>query len=197
MTDKSKSASPGDVGSGRAGFAAALRHGLWLVAERLMRWCVNPRLRARLLSVLGASIGANVRIYEVRLFNLELGFRNLVVGDDVHIGPGCQLDLKGRLTIGSRSTLSPGVTVLTHADPGSSHNSRLAPIYPARVAGVTVGEDCWIGACATVLCGTHLGDLSVIGAASLVTRDIPGHCVATGVPASVQKHLDAGPRQKS
>lgn len=174
-----------------------MRHGLWLLCERLLRWCVNPRLRARLLSALGASIGTNVRIYEIRLFNLEHGFRNLAVGDNVHIGPGCRLDMEGQITIGSRSTLSPGVTVLTHADPGSSHGSRLVRFYPARVAAVSVGEDCWIGACAIVLCGTSVGDLSVVGAGSVVTQDVPAHCVAAGIPASVRKQIDIGPGQES
>jgi acetyltransferase-like isoleucine patch superfamily enzyme len=173
----------------RASAGAALAHGAWLLVEKLLRWCVHPRLRARLLGVLGASVGRNVRIYEVQLFNLEKGFSNLAVADDVHIGPGCRLDLAGPLRIGARSTLSPGVTILTHADAGASHGSALCALYPPRVEAVTIGSDCWLGANVTVLAGSALADRVVVAAGSVVIDDIPSNSMAAGVPARVRKTL--------
>ena len=168
----------------------ALKHGLFLLLEKLLRWSIHPRLRARLLGVFGAHIGRNVRIYEIQLFNLQAGFSNLHVADDVHIGPGCRLDLSASLSIAARATLSPGVTVLTHSDPGSVHNSKLLARYPATLGPVCIGSDCWIGANATLLGGVTVGDLVVIAAGAVVTRDVPGGSVAAGVPARVKKALD-------
>ena len=165
-------------------------HGFWLIIEKLLRWCAHPRLRARLLAIFGARIGHNVRIYEVQLFNLEKGFTNLLIGDDVHIGPACRLDLCGPLVVGPRSTLSPGVTILTHADPGRSHGSVICKIYPPHTASVTIGADCWVGANATLLAGAVLGDRVVIGAGSVVRDAIPSESLATGAPATVKKNLD-------
>ena len=173
----------------------SVRHAFCLLAEKLLRWCVHPRLRARLLSLLGATIGRNVRIYEVQIFNLEQGFGNLHVADDVHIGPRCLLDLLAPLQIGTRSTLSPGVTILTHADPGTSHASRLASHYPARKAAVSIGSDCWLGANATVLAGVRLGDRSVIAAGAVVIDDVPEGEVHAGVPARLVKRLSEAPQQ--
>lgn len=168
---------------------AALRHGAFLLLEKLLRWCVHPHLRARLIGICGAHVGINVRIYEIQLFNLQYGFRSLELGDNVHIGPGCRLDLSAPIRIGMRSTLSPGVTVLTHNDPGSTHGSRLLGLYPRRFAPVTIGADCWIGANVTLLAGVTVEDLCIIGAGAVVTRDIKRATVVAGVPARCVKRL--------
>lgn len=167
----------------------AIKHGRFVLLEKLLRWSISPRLRARLLGLFGADIGANVRIYEIQLFNLKEGFRNLKVADDVHIGVGCRLDLEGPLAIGKRSTLSPGVTVLTHQDPGSAHNSKLLSLYPPRVEATTIGEDCWLGTNVVVLAGVVIRNLVVVGAGSVVTNDLPDGVVSAGSPAVVKKIL--------
>lgn len=53
--------------------------------------------------------------------------------------------------------------------------------------GLRIGEkvDCFIGADTTILPNVHIGEWSIIGAGSLVTKDIPPHCVAAGNPARV------------
>lgn len=171
------------------GTQGAVVHGMFLLLEKLLRWSINPRLRARLLRLFGASVGRNVRVYEIQLFNLQHGFRNLELADDVHIGPGCRLDLASRLIVGARTTLSPGVAVLTHADPGSTHGSRLATAYPPRFAQVLIGTDCWIGASATVLAGATLQDCCVVAAGAVVTHDVATATVVGGVPARMLKRL--------
>lgn len=183
-SDKSSVSAPA-----RAGFGHSLRHGLYLLIEKALRWCINPRLRARLLKLLGARIGRNVRIYEIQLFNLGQGFRNLVLADDIHIGPGCRLDLAGRVVIGTRSTLSPGVTILTHADPGAAHASLLAEYYPPQTSDVCIGSDCWLGANVTVLAGVRIHDLAVAAAGAVVTTDVPAAVVVAGVPARAIKAI--------
>lgn len=173
----------------RAGVWISLRHGVYLILEKMLRWCVNPRLRARLLRLLGARIGNNVRIYEIQLFNLESGFGNLLVANDVHIGPGCRLDLAGPVSIGERSTLSPGVTILSHSDPGHSHCSKLAELYPAHTDGAFIGADCWLGANTITLPGVRVNDLTVVAAGSVVTAEFPLGSVVAGVPAKLKKAI--------
>jgi acetyltransferase-like isoleucine patch superfamily enzyme len=168
-----------------------MRHGLFLLIEKLLRWCIHPRLRARLLGLFGASIGSNVRVYETQFFNLQQGFRNLRLADGVHVGTGCRLDLKEVLSVGVRSTLSPGVTVLTHADPGAAQGSAMAGHFPPRAAPTTIGADCWIGTNAVLLAGTRVGDLAVVAAGAVVTADVPPATVVAGVPAVPKKNLVA------
>ena len=59
-------------------------------------------------------------------------------------------------------------------------------------APVIIGSHVWLGVNATVLKGVSIGDNSVIGAGSVVTRDIPANVIAAGNPCKVIKPLEAG-----
>ena len=168
---------------------SGLRHGFFLLVEIALRLCIVPTLRARILALLGASVGRNVRVYECRFINLETGFRNLSVGNDVHIGTDCLLDLKGPVRIGTGSTLSPRVTLISHSDPGSAHGALLALKYPPEAAGVSIGEQCWIGTGATLLSGSSVADHTVVGAMTLVRDRLEPNSVYAGVPARRIKSL--------
>lgn len=161
----------------------ALKHGVFLLLEILLRFCVAPKFRASLLSLFGAKVGKNVRVYECRFINLENGFRNLWLADDVHIGADCLFDLKGTIRIGKGTTLSPRVTIISHSDPGSSHGSPIAVRYPCEARGVILGDYCWIGVGTTILSGAHVGDQTVVGAMSLVRGQLQGNSLYVGVPA--------------
>ena len=167
-----------------------LKIGIFLLIEKLLRFCVHPHLRAHILKFLGATVGRNVRIYEITLINLNNGFRNLIIEDDVHIGTDCLIDLAGRVYLHKGATLSPQVTIITHSDPGSKHNSPLAKIYPPETGNVEIGEYTWLGAGVTVLKGVKIGCRSVVGAGSIVNKDIPPNVVAVGMPARVIRHLE-------
>ncbi len=168
---------------------AKLEHAGWLIAELVLRLAVNPRLRARLLGLLGASVGGNVRVYESRFFNLQEGFRNLDLADDVHIGTGSMLDLKGPLHLGTGVVVSPGTIVLTHSDPGAAHDSPLAERFSPTSEGVDIGPYAWIGAGAVILDGAVVGREAVVAAGAVVTGQVPPHEVWGGVPAH---RIDSG-----
>ncbi len=182
-----------DAHARRATVPKALKHGSFVLIEKLLRWSVSPRLRSRLLAIFGASTGTNTRICEIQLFNLKNGFKNLYLADDVYIGPGCLFDLEGRLTIGSKTTLSPGITILTHADPGSSHGSQLITLYPPHIRDVAIGSNCWLGANVTVLAGVTIGDFVVVAAGSVVTSDLPSRVLVAGIPAQTKKVIFSEP----
>jgi acetyltransferase-like isoleucine patch superfamily enzyme len=170
-------------------FVAKLKQGGWLVAELLLRLAVNPRLRARLLQFLGAEVGGNVRVYEGRFFNLQNGFSNLHLADDVHIGTGSMLDLAGPLHLDRGVVVSPGTILLTHSDPGAAHDSPLAERFPPASAGVSIASYVWIGAGVVILDGVVVGDEAVIAAGAVVTGRVPPHEVWGGVPA---RRIDGG-----
>ena len=157
--------------------------GGWMVLEKMLRWSIHPRLRARCLRLLGATIGERVRIYETMLVQILEGFSHLTIGDDSSIGPGGMIDLTGPVEIGSHTALAPGCVLMTHSDPGSRIGSRLCNVYPRTVAGIRIGDHVWIGAHTLILAGVTIGDGTVIGAGSLVAKDIPSGVVAYGRPA--------------
>lgn len=168
---------------------AKLEHGGWLIAELLLRLAVSPRLRARLLRMLGAQVGKNVRVYEARFFNLQTGFRNLHVADDVHIGTASLLDLASPLVLGQGVVVSPGATLLTHSDPGAAHGSPQAERFPPTHRGVSISPSVWIGAGAVILDGSEIGREAVIAAGAVVTGDVPAGEIWGGVPAA---RIDGG-----
>jgi len=161
---------------------ARVRHALFLIVEKILRIVVVPSWRAKILRLMGAEVGLNVRVYECRFMNLGQGFSNLTIKDDVHIGPDCLIDLKGHVVIGKGTTLSPRVTLISHSDPGSAHGSRLTESFPPEALGLAIGEGCWIGANSTVLSGTEIGSDCVVGAMSLVRGSLPSAGLYVGIP---------------
>ncbi|MFN3904429.1 acyltransferase [Rehaibacterium terrae] len=171
------------AGAGVDQMAGTIKHGVFVLLEMLLRLCVAPRLRSNLLRLFGAKVGKNVRVYECRFINLENGFKNLHLADDVHVGADCLFDLKGPVRIGRGTTLSPRVTIISHSDPGSSHGSPIVAQYPCEAHGVTIGDFCWIGTSATILSGAIIGSGTVVGAAALVRGDLQANSLYVGVPA--------------
>lgn len=108
----------------------------------------------------------------------------VIIGDSVHVGQNCFLDGTGTLKIGQDSLLGPNVVILTgnHGFRNPNALIRRQGILPRPT---TIGEDVWLGANATILDGITVGKGSVVGAGSVVTRDIPPYSIAVGVPAKV------------
>jgi acetyltransferase-like isoleucine patch superfamily enzyme len=167
-----------------------LKKAWFMLIELILRIVIHPALRAYLLRLSGAKIGRNVRIYEIQLFNLENGFKNLSIQDDVHIGMGCRIDLEGFVIIERGTTLSPGITLLTHADPGSQHHSPICHEFKPFIASVKIGPYCWIGSNTTILPGTQIHDKTVVGACSLVRGTLQSSSLYYGIPVKKIRALN-------
>lgn len=64
-----------------------------------------------------------------------------------------------------------------------------------RIAPISIGNGCWIGQNVVILPGVHIGELSIIGANSVVTKSVPEKCIAVGSPAKVIKRWDEKKRE--
>src|SRR5438552_2654257 len=115
----------------------------------------------------------------------------------VHIGDDCQLLGLAPFTfgsepyliwIGNRVLVTAGVRFITH-DGGVSVFRKEEPDIDV-IAPITVGNNGFIGTNAIILAGVNIGDDCVIGAGSVVTRDVPSGCVVAGVPARRVKSLN-------
>jgi len=62
------------------------------------------------------------------------------------------------------------------------------PIF--KIEPVTIKQGCWIGQNVVIMPGVTIGEFSIVGANSVVTRSLPPHCIAAGSPASVRKLWD-------
>ena len=102
------------------------------------------------------------------------------MGNDVYIAHDVFLDniADGALiTIGDGSTITRGVSILVH---DASSNRRIGMTY---VAPVNIGKRVFVGYNSVILPGVSVGDDAVIGAGSVVTKDVAAGTVVAGVPA--------------
>ncbi|MNP22396.1 putative acetyltransferase [compost metagenome] len=120
----------------------------------------------------------------------------LTIGDDVQINDHVHIGAARSVVIGDRVLIASKVFISDHNHgvyKGSApHSSPLEP--PAQrvidAAPVVICEDVWIGEYVCVLPGVTIGKGSIIGAMSVVTRDIPPFSIAVGAPAVVVKEYD-------
>lgn len=94
-----------------------------------------------------------------------------------------------RVTIGDNVVIGPNVTIAAADHPIHPSSRTDGHSFPIIFAPVTIGNDVWIGAGVTILKGVTIGDGAVIGAHSLVTKDIPSMVVAAGTPCRVLREI--------
>ena len=112
---------------------------------------------------------------------------NLITGENVYFNFNCVVLDVMQVKIGSRTLIGPNVQIYAATHPMDSRE-RARGLEVARP--VTIGEDVWIGGSAVICPGVNIGDRSVIGAGSVVTRDIPSDVFAAGNPCRVIRKLN-------
>jgi acetyltransferase-like isoleucine patch superfamily enzyme len=110
------------------------------------------------------------------------------IGDYCLISPGVRISAAKEILIGDNCMLAHGVFV-TDSDWHGIYD-RSQPI--GQTFPVLIGENVWIGDSAIICKGVRIGENSIIGAGSVVIRDVPANAVAAGNPAAVVKYLESG-----
>lgn len=135
-----------------------------------IRMCVDP---VPILRGYGATVGKRPSIFApLHIVNADGDFRNLVIGDNVHIGADTLIDLADRVTIGDFATLSMRSTLVTHIDVGPGP---LKERRPRKQGPIVLERGCYLGTGVTVLHGVTIGAEATIGAHALVRKDVPAH----------------------
>ncbi|MBR0379324.1 MAG: galactoside O-acetyltransferase [Mogibacterium sp.] len=110
-------------------------------------------------------------------------FDRITIGRNVTINSNLLAMAAGGIMIEDDVQIAPNVQLLT-----SNHDPYERMILPCRP--ILIKKGAWIGAGATVLPGICIGAYSIVGAASVVTEDVPDYAVAVGNPARVVRMLD-------
>lgn len=168
-------------------------------ARRLMREYYftdyeDTEKKSAILRELLGGIGENVGIGAP--FYCDHG-NNIFLGNDVVIGMNCTFVDNQEICIGDRVMLAPNVQIYTASHPVLP-KERLVPDWKGKrntffrtyARPVKIEDNVWIGGGCIVLPGVTIGENSVIGAGSVVNRDIPPDCVAAGNPCRVIRTLD-------
>jgi len=108
---------------------------------------------------------------------------NVSIGDNVFINSGTLFMATGGITIEDDTILAANVQLITN-----NHDLRQHNIITCKP--VHLKKNCWIGAGVTILPGVTIGENSVIGAGSVVTKDVEDNVLAVGNPAKVIKKIN-------
>lgn len=147
-------------------------------------WDDEEELRAKVLSELIGSYGEGLWIEPP--FYCDYG-SNIEVGNKVFFNFNCIILDVCKVTIGSRTMFGPNVQIYTATHP---LNAAKRAEGPEAGKPITIGKDVWIGGGAILCPGVTIGDRTVIGAGSVVTKDIPSDVFAAGNPCKVIKSIE-------
>ena len=128
-------------------------------------------------------IGEPVEVGLFPPFNTDCG-KNIHLGKGVFINSGCKFQDQGGIWVGDGALIGHNTVLATLNHgllPEERHNLIPKPIH--------IGRNVWIGSNSTILSGVTIGDNTVIGAGSVVTKDIPENMIAVGSPARIIKSI--------
>lgn len=122
---------------------------------------------------------------------------NIFIGNNVVIGMNCTFVDNQEIHIGNQVMIASNVQIYTASHPVLP-KERLVPDWKERettffrtyARPVVIRDNAWIGGGCIILPGVTVGENSVVGAGSVVTRDVPDNCVAAGNPCRVLRSLD-------
>jgi acetyltransferase-like isoleucine patch superfamily enzyme len=117
--------------------------------------------------------------------------RGVKIGKHVYIGPGVQIDDLYPRLINIQDYVSIGMhcMIFAHSNPTCSKELK-KKYYPRKVAPVVISKGAWVAPGCIILCGVTIGENSVIGAGSVVVKDVEPLSVVAGNPPRLIKHLD-------
>lgn len=136
----------------------------------------SQELAARLFGELGDGSFVNAPLQGIHFKAVKIG-RNAVINTNT------LMMARGGITIEDEVMIASNVQLLTN-----NHDPYEREILLCKP--VLIKKGAWIGAGASILPGVCVGRYAIVGAGSLVTKDVPDYCVAVGSPAKVIKELD-------
>ncbi|MBD1392305.1 acyltransferase [Mucilaginibacter glaciei] len=165
-----------------------IRHGYLLYAGKNLILEDNVSINA--LSVNGIKLGDQVSIARDSILFctgvISQKGTGITIGDRTGISARAYFAGQGGITIGNDVIMGPNVQIFSE-----NHNyAGLDTIIKDQGVtrnGVTIGNNCWIGAGTTILSGVEIGDGCVVAAGSVVTKSVPIDSIVAGVPAKVIK----------
>ena len=149
---------------------------VWGVAYVLLfRYTPRPfhGWRILILRLFSAKVGKGVHVYpKVQIWAPW----NIDLGDQCGIGNGVNLYSQDKITIGTKTVISQGVQICT-----GTHDYTQSG-FPLYTKSITIGNNVWVASEAFIHPGVRIGNGAVVGARSVVTKNIPEWMVCSGNP---------------
>lgn len=114
---------------------------------------------------------------------------NIYIGNNVWLGKNIEIDATGGVSIGDSSILAQNICIMTRTHNYNSDDLEALPFDNIMlISSVIIEEYVWIGRNVSILPGVRIGKGAVIGAFSVVSKDVPDYAVVVGNPAKVVKY---------
>ena len=136
--------------------------------------------------------GPDCRIEAWKKYNKKSYDPIIEIGEDVRINSTCHIGAINKVIIGKQTLLGSHVMIIDHSHGNNSIEEM--SIHPSErdlysKGPIIIGERCWICENVTILPNVSIGDECIIGANSVVTKDMPSRSVIVGNPARIVKKI--------
>lgn len=190
MKEESRKANYG-LGEIISNFLSLVYTKIFWKKARLIRLPVRIRGKGAINFGKGFTTGYSCRIE----INGSTNKEKLTIGYDCIIGDYAHIVANDSVTIGNNVLLASRVFItdsnhgiysgLNQSIPEEEPNKRIMHYAP-----VVIGDNVWIGENVSIMAGVKIGNGCIIGANSVVTKDIPDNCIAAGIPTRIIKKYD-------
>ncbi len=114
----------------------------------------------------------------------------LEIGNKTYLGHKVSISVGSRVTIGNHVLIANDVFIADNpGHPMDAMKRRVQGVEPDQIRPVTIGDDVWIGHGSKIMPGVTIGEGAVVGAGSIVTRDVPPYTLVAGAPAKPVRDL--------
>jgi acetyltransferase-like isoleucine patch superfamily enzyme len=114
----------------------------------------------------------------------------LEIGNKTYLGHRVSISVGSKVTIGSHVLIANEVFIADNpGHPLDAARRRVQGVEPDQIRPVTIGDDVWIGHGCKIMPGVTIGEGAVVGAGSIVTRDVPPFTLVAGIPAKAVRDL--------
>jgi len=134
----------------------------------------------------GATIGNNCDVESGQIFHNCKNYKNLIIGNNCHIGKNCFFDLRSKIIICNNVVISMQCSFITHID---INKSELSTFYPSTSKEIIIHDNSYIGANSIVLMGVTVDKMTIIAANSLVIKNVSSYSIFGGVPVKKIKDI--------
>ena len=153
---------------------------------RIVRYPFYIRKEGKLS--IGVGFSANVGLV-LDVFGKD---SQLIIEDNVMANYRLHIGAAKYIKIGSNTLFGSDCTVMDHSHGGYKGGSHSDPSIPPVKrdlvsSPIVIGNNCWFGDRVFIMPGVTIGDGVVVGAGSIITKDLPANCLAAGVPAKIIK----------
>ena len=135
------------------------------------------------------SIGRNCVFENNLVFKYDSIWRkgsNIIIGDNVFIGCNTEFNISERISIGDNCLIASNCKFIDH-NHGFSDLNKPIRLQSPKISPIIIEDNVWIGTSCIILKGVTIGSGSIIGASSVVTKNVPSNEIWCGSPASQKK----------